>query len=122
MIDMFNKMIAKALLGTYKITTETKYSDNASKEVQERIPKRKGQGIARKELMPAINVVLESYFNLNYNVVDAKKLPYYTFTYNYDPTLEEVHQAIEKQIPIQAKWYYDKFNIQAPEEEGEEPV
>jgi len=115
LIEMFDRMISKGLIGTPKLTNETKYSNSESRETQEKIPKRKGQKIAKTELQPAINQVIIWALRLNFNVQPGQMVPYFEYTYKYNPTLEEVNAAIDRKIPIDLPWYYDKFNIKVPE-------
>jgi len=115
LIYMFDRMISKSILGTPKFTNETKYSNSETRETQEAIIKRKGQKIAKLELQPAINELLRYILELNFNIPDGAEIPYFEYSYKYDPTLDEILQTVDRGIPISKAWLYEKFNIKEAE-------
>lgn len=123
LIEIFNRMISKGILGTATLTNDTTYSNRGDSANQETIVKGRAQKVATEELESPINTLLRWITELNKGLIDKDKLPRFKYIYEYDPSFAETITAVQTQIPVSASWFYEKYNVKAPDEtEGEADI
>jgi hypothetical protein len=120
LIELFNRMISKAFLGTSTLTNDSRYSNQGGSDNQVDLIKTRAREIAVNEWQPAINTLLSWTWELNHGV--TKDVPFYRFVYDYDPTFEELLNAQNARIPFSLEWFRNKFNIEAPKDDDDSSV
>jgi len=120
LIELFNRMISKALLGTSTLTNDSRYSNQGGSDNQEKIIKARAREIAVNEWQEPINTLLSWTWELNKGT--TKEVPFYRFVYEYDPTFEEMLNAQNARIPFSLEWFRNKFNIAPPKDDDDSSV
>lgn len=119
LVEMFNRMISKAILGVATLTNDTRYSNRGDTTSQENLIEARAQKVTTVEQQPAINTLLRWTLELNQGEIDPLKLPTFKYIYEYDPSYEETIKAVTARIPVSGKWFYKKFNVGAPEDDDD---
>ena len=119
LVEMFNRMISKAILGVATLTNDTRYSNRGDTFSQEELINARAEKIGCVEFAPVINKLLQWTHELNNPSYDRQKEPYFFFSNAYDPTFEEMITLINSGVvQFSRNWFFDKFSI--VESEGEE--
>lgn len=117
LVEMFNRMISKAILGVATLTNDTRYSNRGDTTSQEQLIEARAKKISTQEIQPAINTILMWTAELNLGDLNPEKIPLFKFIYEYDPAYAEVIEAVKNRIPISGKWFYTKYNVKPPEDD-----
>lgn len=119
LVEMFNRMISKGILGSSTLTNDTRYSNRGDTKNQEALVEARAEKVTTRELQPAINTILRWTAELNIGKIDPEKLPLFKFIYEYDPTFEETIKAVQAQVPVSAKWFHSKYNVVRAEDDDD---
>lgn len=122
LVELFNRMISKAILGVATLTNDTRYSNRGDTTSQENLIEARAQKVSVQEFQPAINTLLKWTAELNLGEIPADKIPLFKFVYEYDPTFDETMKALAQRVPISGNWFYEKFNIKPPEDDEDRLV
>jgi len=122
LVEMFNRMISKALIGVATLTNDTRYSNRGDTTSQENLIEARAQKVTTVEQQPAVNTLLRWTLELNQGPIDPLKLPTFKYIYEYDPSYDETIKAVQARIPVSGKWFYKKFNVGAPESDDDQLV
>jgi len=121
-VELFDRMISKSILGSSTVTNDTKYGNKSANEIQVEIIEKRAKSIATSELQPPVNTLLQWHLILNRSMVSPEKRPYLTYSYRYDPTYEQVIQAQEAGLSFSKSWFFDKYGLQPPTDTDDESV
>jgi len=122
LVELFNRMISKAILGVATLTNDTRYSNRGDTTSQENLIEARAKKVSVQEFQPGINTLLKWTAELNLGEIPADRFPFFKFIYEYDPTFEETIKAVTARVPISGTWFYKKFNIKPPEDEDDQLV
>ena len=121
-VELFNRMISKAILGASTLTNEARFSSNDTSNTSKEIVQARAQKICEKEFQAPINTLLKWTLELNQGEVPLEKLPTFKYIFEYDPSYEETIKAIQSRVPVSGVWFYDKYNIKPPEDDDDSLV
>ena len=122
LVELFNRMISKAILGVATLTNDTRYSNRGDTTSQETLIEERAQKVSTQEFQSPINTLLKWTLELNQGEVSAERLPLFKFIFEYDPTFEETLEAVKARVPISGTWFYNKYNIKPPEDDNDQLV
>lgn len=122
LVELFNRMISKAILGVSTLTNEARFSSNDTADISKELVQARAQKVCEKEFQAPINTLLKWTLELNQGEVPLEKLPTFKYIFEYDPSYAETIKAIEARVPISGAWFYDKYNIKPPEDDEDSLV
>jgi len=117
LVELFNRMISKAIFGVSTLTNESRFSSNDTAGTSREIIEARAKKVNIQEFQPTINTLLRWTAELNEGDISPEKLPFFKYIFEYDPQFAEVISAVETGIAVSGKWFYNKFNIKPPEQD-----